>query len=409
MNQKVLITVESFTVSEKKEGTSTSFKLEGLALPFNTRSRNGFVYSTSSIKTTYKQLEGKPFLLNHNPEHVLGHVEKVWLDDDGMHYRADLDPQEEYWIQKMRRGDVSTVSIQSVVDTSQDENADVDIKELLELSAAPIPGFPMTSARPITEALRPKDARRLDPTRVRCGACGIYLDDKEALSEAGRCASCEKHDLPVVITEKGLMPWESLQEDGTVAGEPFAGYTDFDACVADNQDKDDPEAFCAWLHNQATGDWPGEGENAECNNNTQLDIGLEDDGMPKKLEDMDKKELLALAREQAKKLREQDDDTPPPGGDGDGGEGPDLEEIVAVLQQEIEAIKARLDALEKALKGDEEEPPQERHRGSRQPGTASGPTTVSTSAIMEALSGRKPDGSPENKIPPGGLTVEVTE
>lgn len=39
---------------------------------------------------------------------------------------------------------------------------------------------------------------------------------------------------------------------------PFAGYPDFRACVLDNSDKNNPEAFCAWLENQTTGSWPGE-------------------------------------------------------------------------------------------------------------------------------------------------------
>jgi hypothetical protein len=30
----------------------------------------------------------------------------------------------------------------------------------------------------------------------------------------------------------------------------FAGYKDFDDCVAQNQDKRDPKAFCAWLERQ---------------------------------------------------------------------------------------------------------------------------------------------------------------
>lgn len=38
---------------------------------------------------------------------------------------------------------------------------------------------------------------------------------------------------------------------------PFAGYADFDDCVAQNQDKDSPEGFCAWLHYEILGDWPG--------------------------------------------------------------------------------------------------------------------------------------------------------
>lgn len=44
---------------------------------------------------------------------------------------------------------------------------------------------------------------------------------------------------------------------------PFAGYDSFADCVADNQDKDDPEAFCAWLHYRAKGEWPGASKGGE--------------------------------------------------------------------------------------------------------------------------------------------------
>lgn len=37
-------------------------------------------------------------------------------------------------------------------------------------------------------------------------------------------------------------------------GEPFAGYTDFDDCVAKNQDKDDPEAYCAEIKRKVEGE-----------------------------------------------------------------------------------------------------------------------------------------------------------
>lgn len=39
---------------------------------------------------------------------------------------------------------------------------------------------------------------------------------------------------------------------------PFAGYDSFGACREDNQDKDDPEAFCAYLHKEATGEYPNQ-------------------------------------------------------------------------------------------------------------------------------------------------------
>ena len=39
---------------------------------------------------------------------------------------------------------------------------------------------------------------------------------------------------------------------------PFAGFTDFADCVSQNQDKDSPEGFCAYLHWKTTGRWPTE-------------------------------------------------------------------------------------------------------------------------------------------------------
>ncbi len=39
---------------------------------------------------------------------------------------------------------------------------------------------------------------------------------------------------------------------------PFGPYKDFDDCVAKNRDKGNPEAYCASLHHQITGKWPGE-------------------------------------------------------------------------------------------------------------------------------------------------------
>ena len=39
---------------------------------------------------------------------------------------------------------------------------------------------------------------------------------------------------------------------------PFAGYDSFDQCVAEHSDKQDAEAYCAAIHYEATGEWPGE-------------------------------------------------------------------------------------------------------------------------------------------------------
>jgi len=47
---------------------------------------------------------------------------------------------------------------------------------------------------------------------------------------------------------------ETLTPKQLRLGEPFADYADFDACVAANQDKEDPEAYCASIKNKAEGE-----------------------------------------------------------------------------------------------------------------------------------------------------------
>lgn len=44
---------------------------------------------------------------------------------------------------------------------------------------------------------------------------------------------------------------------------PFGPYTDFKDCVGQNQDKESPEGFCAWLEHKETGKWPSENSMTE--------------------------------------------------------------------------------------------------------------------------------------------------
>jgi len=39
---------------------------------------------------------------------------------------------------------------------------------------------------------------------------------------------------------------------------PFGEYKDFDDCVSQNKDKDNPEGYCAVIHKNITGDWPSD-------------------------------------------------------------------------------------------------------------------------------------------------------
>ncbi len=50
---------------------------------------------------------------------------------------------------------------------------------------------------------------------------------------------------------------ESTEEKGRIVQKPFADFESFDECVSEHSDKDDPEAYCAQIHYEATGEWPG--------------------------------------------------------------------------------------------------------------------------------------------------------
>lgn len=63
---------------------------------------------------------------------------------------------------------------------------------------------------------------------------------------------------PTIFPAQPLAVVASVKAKGAAEGKPFGGFDNFDDCVAQNQDKDDPEAFCAFLHQQITGDFPGD-------------------------------------------------------------------------------------------------------------------------------------------------------
>lgn len=144
---KVRILTEKCSIDTQKEGVS----VVGLALPFNKVSRNGNFYVQKSIEDNAEGLIGKPVLFNHNENHVIGHVTNISMGEDGLHYEMDLDPEESI-AKKVKRGDLSNVSIQVLLDDSQtvyDEEKGVlnaYISEFLELSIVSIAGFADTTA-----------------------------------------------------------------------------------------------------------------------------------------------------------------------------------------------------------------------------------------------------------------------
>ena len=162
-SNKLTLLSESFHIEEAFAHTGSGeveekehkVYLVGKALTFGKPTRNKVAYTHESGLASLSSWEGRPFLNSHKDEDVLstiGHVESMEIrpDDEGrqsLFYKVDVDPAEEKFIRKAKRGDIPFVSVQVLVsDVRQKETMEfgnyieADIKEGLELSSVLIPG-----------------------------------------------------------------------------------------------------------------------------------------------------------------------------------------------------------------------------------------------------------------------------
>ncbi len=213
MSEKIEIQTEKFNILESKQDEE-EITIEGTAVPYDTRSRNGAKYTGESIKKAAKTLEGKPLLYNHWEDEVLGKVEKTIPKDDRLEFVAKANKSKER-VQDIKNEYISTVSIQAMVDENEDadEKEVLDVQEFLELSATPVPGF---------------------------GDATINKHNAENKDEDVRV---EKFD---TLTE------DSDEED--TSGEPFAGFDDWDDCKQTMKDKgysdEEADKICGALQDE---------------------------------------------------------------------------------------------------------------------------------------------------------------
>lgn len=214
-SQKLLIETdkdEAHITTEESIEDSSEVHVSGFALPYGERSRNGNRYTEQSIRDNAEDFVGKPVLWNHDRDTpAIGHVSEVDLNSEGLEYEINLDTEDELGAKvarKIERGDISSVSIGARVKDSEQERGSVDVIGWNELTVCNIPGFPSTTTKIDGEEYVTESH---------------YFEQEETDAEDGR---------------------------GRDVGEPFAGYDDFNACVRDNQDKRDPDAYCASIKRQ---------------------------------------------------------------------------------------------------------------------------------------------------------------
>ncbi len=167
INDKNTVKVLCETYDIKKEinrdtGNVSKVILEGIAITFDKPTRNGVMYTYNSGVQAHKSLIGKPFLDSHHDDSIreyppYGHVIETFIVKENgyncLKYQVDLDPLEDSFIRKVKRGDIPGVSIQVMVDEADEieiNNEPVikaNITEYLELSAVLIPGDGDTSLR----------------------------------------------------------------------------------------------------------------------------------------------------------------------------------------------------------------------------------------------------------------------
>ena len=145
----ILFHTEEFKFEKKEKDGLQTVILSGNAQPLNEDSRNGVRYRPESVKKAYKSLANVAFLFNHDSNISLGHTIESDLNETHVTYKVDLDPEEKQYIRKIEREDIKHVSVGCMVENvefNEEENIyECDVKEYVELSLVPVPGFSNTS------------------------------------------------------------------------------------------------------------------------------------------------------------------------------------------------------------------------------------------------------------------------
>jgi predicted RNA-binding Zn-ribbon protein involved in translation (DUF1610 family) len=207
-NEKVKILTENFKFKEDVDPTSgqvKGFKIFGKIITPDKPTRNKVSYSRESLNATIGTLIGKPFLDSHKDESIrmyppFGHVVNSYMAADGAYYEADIDPMEETFIRKVKRGDIKGVSLQVLVSNVEPKEGFVraHVQEFLELSPVLIPGDGDSSIKiaekfglGIKEANPLLDLTKADDTIYQCTNCNYSgKADEFGVPFQNRCPRC---------------------------------------------------------------------------------------------------------------------------------------------------------------------------------------------------------------------------
>jgi len=120
-------------------------------------SRNKVKYTPEELASAARTLIGKPLLLNHGDNdvrNIVGKIVDATFENNGVPFRAEMDPNEHTIISKVKGGFINSVSIGAdYKDIYEDTDGIKHPKglEFLELSLVPVPGIPNATISQVIE------------------------------------------------------------------------------------------------------------------------------------------------------------------------------------------------------------------------------------------------------------------
>lgn len=234
-----------------------SVKVKGVALPGDIISRNNRKYLESELIRAARTLSGKPFTVNHNDDFKIGNVIHAEYEDGAIEYLAQI--KNARYAEMLRNKDPSIKGV-SVQAGYLRLRCSVCGERFFGEDAW---RHHMKEAHGIVDGVQEVhgimfDALSLVTSPETPGVPGATIQIAETDQTVMRL--CE-----TVLKEKGISAENIGVSKGRVhmpkkLGEPFAGYADFDDCVAKNQDKQNPEAYCASIERKTEEQACPEGE-----------------------------------------------------------------------------------------------------------------------------------------------------
>jgi len=174
-------------------------------------SRNKVKYTADELASAARTLIGKPLLLNHGDNdvrNIVGKIIDATFENNGVPFRAELDPNEHTIISKVKGGFINSVSIGADYKDIYEDNDGIKHPkglEFLELSLVPVPGVPNATISQVIEEryeLKKLEEENMEKEALMQEIADLKKKCEQLTTEKAEVAKIqeEKKPEPVVVT-----------------------------------------------------------------------------------------------------------------------------------------------------------------------------------------------------------------